>query len=107
MGSVSVYKEKADRFLSDKAHRFSFSVISSKGKANDDTFQTVYECENPDSVRANRPLLECIADENNEASSTACLLPVELEREYLKDKVIETAKTGMRLLSPCYKNTSR
>ena len=89
LGSVSVYKEKADRFLPDKALRFSFAVISSEGKANDDTSQTVYECENPNSVRVNRPLLECIADKNNKASSIVCLLPIELEREYLKDKVIK------------------
>ena len=89
LGSVSVYKEKADRFLPDKALRFSFAVISSTAKTSDNTTKTVYEADNPNSVRVNRPLLECIADENNKASSIVCLSPIEMEREYLQDKVIQ------------------
>ena len=89
LGSVSVYKEKADQFLPDKALRFSFAVVSSTAKTSDNTTKTVYEAENPNSVRVNRPLLKCIADENNKASSIVCLSPIEMEREYLQDKVIK------------------
>ena len=88
LGEVSVYKEKADRMLPDKAFRFSFCIVSSMHEG-----QNVYEEKNPNSVRSNRPLLESIADENNKASLVACLRPIEIERQYLKDKIIKV-KTG-------------
>ena len=51
----------------------------------------VYETKNPNSVRTNWPVLECICDENNKASLSLSLLPI--EREFLEDKVIKI-KTG-------------
>eukprot|EP00112_Aurelia_sp_Birch-Aquarium-sp1_P020246 Seg5179.3 transcript_id=Seg5179.3/GoldUCD/mRNA.D3Y31 product="RING finger protein 74" protein_id=Seg5179.3/GoldUCD/D3Y31 len=84
LGEVSVYKEKADRMLPDKAFRFSFCIVSYMQGG-----QNVYEEKNPNSVRLNRPLLESIADENNKASLVACLRPIGLERQYLKGKIIK------------------
>ena len=57
MGEVSVYKEKGDRTLPDKALRFSICILESTVVIRD----TEYKCfkeENPNSVRRNRPLLE-------------------------------------------------
>ena len=86
LGEVSVHKEKGDRFLPDKAFRFSFALISSKcATATPGEVKTIFETKNPNSVRTNRPLLECICDENSHASIAASLLPIEQEREYLKD----------------------
>ena len=53
----------------------------------------VYHVENSNSVRVSRPLLECIADENNKASFFATLLSIEREREFLKNKILNV-KTG-------------
>ena len=89
LGSISVYKEKADQFLPDKALQFSFAVVSSTAKTSENTTKTVYEAENPNSVWVNRPLLVCIADKNNKASSIVCLSPIEMECEYLQYKVIK------------------
>ena len=94
LGEVSVHKEKGDRYLPEKAFRFSFAIISSKcqlirsGEKN-----TVSETKTPNSVRTNWPVLERICDENNKASLSFSLLPIEREREFLKDKVIKI-KTG-------------
>ena len=94
MGEVSLYKEKGDKFLPDKAFRFSFAVMSSCCVSqNSGDKKMVYHVENPNSVRVNRPLLECIADENNKASVCATLLPIEREREFLKNKIVNV-KTG-------------
>ena len=88
LGEVSVHKEKGDRFLPDKAFQFSFALISSKwATATPGEVKTSSETKNPNSVRTNRPLLECICDENSHASIAASLLPTEQEREYLKDKI--------------------
>ena len=37
---------------------------------------------NPNSVHTNRPLLECIADENNKAVMYTTLLPIERECDF-------------------------
>ena len=90
LGEVSVYKEKGDKFLPDKAFRFSFAVMSSRCVSqNSSDKKLLYRAKNPNSVRTNRSLLECIADENNKASVYTTLLPIEKEREFLKDKILK------------------
>ena len=94
LGDVSVHKEKGDRYLPDEAFRFSFAIISSTCQLiRSGEKKTVYETKNPNSVRTNWPVLECICNENNKASLSLSLLPIEREREFLKDKVIKI-KTG-------------
>ena len=88
LGEVSVYKEQNDKFLPDKAFRFSFAIMSSSCKMMDGCKGLLYEVENPNSVRVNQPLLECIADENNKASLVLLLTPIERERQYLENKII-------------------
>ena len=89
LGDVSVYKEKNDRLLPDKAFRFSFAVVSCKCQTDQSEKHSIYETKNPNSVRTNRPLLEAIADENDKDALIACIRPIEMEREYLKDKIIK------------------
>ncbi|XP_032228625.2 V(D)J recombination-activating protein 1-like [Nematostella vectensis] len=88
MGDVSVYKETGDRFLHDKAFRHSFAVIKIEALTNGNVIPLFLEDE-PNSVRTNRPLLEAIADENNNASSCVCLIPSEEEKEFLKGKQLK------------------
>ena len=77
LGEVSVYKERDDKFLPDKAFRFSFVVMSSHCILTNSEKKLIYDTENPNSVRTNRPLFEVIADENNKASVYATLVPIE------------------------------
>ena len=57
--------------------------------------KTVYERKNANSVRANWPVLECICDENNKASLSLSLLPVEKEREFqIKSSKSKQVKTN-------------
>ena len=58
MGDISVYRQKTDVTLPDKAFRFCFWVVNIDVEASDGTLQRLYTCPNPNSVRTNRPLLE-------------------------------------------------
>ena len=89
LGEASVYKERDDKFLPDKALRFSFAVMSSHCILTNSEKELIYDTENPNSVRTNRPLFEVIADENNKASVSATLVPIERQREHLKDKILK------------------
>lgn len=88
MGDVSIHKEAADRFLPDKAFRFSFAVLQCSVSVADDTVM-IFQEPNPNSVRTNRPLLEAIADENNTSSAVICMAEIEKERRYLKGKTLK------------------
>ena len=88
LGDVAVHKEVSDRFLPDKAFRFSFCVFKIEASVNNGEFVTIFTESKPNSVRTNRPLLEAICDENNHGSSTLCLLGIENERSYMKNKIL-------------------
>ncbi|KAK3089575.1 hypothetical protein FSP39_004762 [Pinctada imbricata] len=88
LGDVSVHKEVGDRYLPDKAFRFSFCVYRIEAILGDDEKVTIFVEKRPNSVKTNRPVLEAICDENNHGSSTLCLLPIENERSYMKGKII-------------------
>ncbi|XP_045174389.2 V(D)J recombination-activating protein 1-like [Mercenaria mercenaria] len=97
LGDVSIHKELSDRFLPDKAFRFSFCVFKIEAVVSNREPVEIFVEENPNSVRTNRPLLEAICDENNRASSLVCLLPIENERAFLKDKILRVQhKDGWR-----------
>ena len=88
LGDVSVYKEKSDRPLPDKAFRAAmciFRVDAIKG----DRVVTVFEEPEPNSIRRNRPILEAIADENDRPSAILCMVPLEAERSYLNGKILK------------------
>ena len=87
MGDVSVYWEKNENSLPNKAFRFSFAVVR-VCTFLDEKELLVFEEERPNSVRSNRPLLEAIADENNHSSSVFCMVPIEQERSFLKGKIL-------------------
>jgi hypothetical protein len=87
LGDVSVYKEVSDRFLPDKAFRFSFCLFKIEASVDNGEFLTIFIESKPNSVKTNRPLFEAICDENNHASSTLCLLGIENERMYMKNKI--------------------
>ena len=82
MGEVSVYKEKDFKMLPDKAFRFSFCIVKIQAEYDGKLFDVFTE-PLPNSVRANRPLLESISDENNQVANVVCILPIENEREIL------------------------
>lgn len=88
MGDVSIHKESSDRFLPDKAFRFSFAILQCSVKVLDQTV-TVFKENQPNSVRVNHPLLEAIADENNHSSCIICMTEIEKERSYIKDKLFK------------------
>nr|AJO68011.1 RAG1L [Branchiostoma belcheri] len=87
MGDVSVHKEKSDHLLPDKALRFSFCVLRCS-VMHKDTEVTIYEDPNPNSVRSNRPVLECIGDENDDGTVAVCVGPIECQRLLMKDKIM-------------------
>ncbi|XP_066298933.1 V(D)J recombination-activating protein 1-like [Branchiostoma lanceolatum] len=87
LGDVSIHKEKADHLLPDKALRFSFCVLKCSIMHNNSEV-TIYEDPNPNSVRSNRPILECIGDENDEGTVAICVGPIESQRLLMKDKVM-------------------
>ena len=68
--------------LPDKAFRFSFCIVKIQAEYDGKLFDVFTE-PLPNSVRANRPLLESISDENNQVSNVVCILPIENEREIL------------------------
>ena len=88
LGDVSVYKEKRDRPLPDKAFRASFCIFRIDALKGDKCV-TVFEEEDPNSIRTNRPYSECIADENDRPSAILCSVPMESERKFLKGKVLK------------------
>lgn len=87
MGDTSIYKERGDRPLPDKAFRYAFCIMEIHVNVADKMFE-LYSCENPNSVRQNRPLLESIADENNKSAAAICLVPIEFERSSLAGKFL-------------------
>jgi hypothetical protein len=68
MGSVSQYKEVADKNLPDNAFRYTFAITKIVAESDEAGSCEVYNCKNPNSVQTNRPLLESIADENGLAT---------------------------------------
>lgn len=92
MGEMAVYKEKNDRFLPDKALRFSFCLIKTEVVSPSDTF-TVFKEKSPNYVRNTKPLLESLADENNKSTIAICIAPNEFERKYLQNRIIKVKTT--------------
>lgn len=76
LGAVSVYKEKSDRILPDKAFRFSFAVIKVEAVSPSGSC-TVFEEPFPHSVKNNKTLLESLADENSKCARAICMAPIE------------------------------
>ena len=96
MGDVSVYWDKAENELPNKAFRLSFAVVRICTVLNGKEV-VIFEEEKPNSVRTNRPLLEAIADENHHSSSIFCMVPIEQERCFLKGKILRIhTKSGWR-----------
>ena len=89
MGEVALHKSISDRYLPDKAFRFSFCVLKCEIIRKDDVVIEVFCEDKPNSVRTNRQLLEALCDENNHASICVCLLPIENERQFLKNKILK------------------
>jgi hypothetical protein len=83
LGDVSIYKEKGDKALPDKALRYSFCVLQIE--LGD---KVIYEDLHPNSVRSNRPLLEALADENDKGSSTLCTSKIIAQREFVANKIM-------------------
>lgn len=88
LGDVAIHREKALRYLPDKALRFSFCVLGSSVEL-EGQLKPVFKEPLPNSVRTNRPLLEAIADENNKASAVVCLKPIEEERAIMEGNVLK------------------
>jgi hypothetical protein len=86
MGDVSVHWEKSETELPNKAFRFAFAIVKVDCVMSNGTQINIFEEDKPNSIRTNRPLLEAIADENHHASCIFCMIPIEQERCYLKEK---------------------
>ena len=86
LGDMSQYKEKGDRFIEDKAYRYSFCILKITVKISD-KFITVWEEEAPGIIRTNKTLIEAVCDENQTSAMVTCVIPIERERvitgEYL------------------------
>ena len=71
LGDVSQYKEKHDRFLSDKAFRYSFCILNIKAESNGVT-ETIWEEKSPGSVRTNRSLVEAVKTKKPKKKKPNC-----------------------------------
>jgi V(D)J recombination-activating protein 1 len=92
MGDVGRYSEKSDRFLPEKALRFSFAIVKVTTESDDGQIPIFIE-KSPNSVRVNRPLMIAIADENFKSTNTVCLAPIEQERD--KTMLVNIASSGI------------
>ena len=100
MGDVSRHTEMSDRYLPDKAFRFSFAIVLITANVNDQVIE-VYRETLPSSCRVNRPLLVAIADENYKSSCNVCMSTIENERYFMKNKIL---KVHIPLSIPYYHN---
>ena len=69
LGDVAIHKEISDRFLPDKAFRFSFCIFKIEAIVGNSEPVEIFVEDKPYSVRTNRPLLKAICDENQRASN--------------------------------------
>ena len=92
LGDVSMYKEKGDRYLEDKAYRYSFCVLKITVDRENERV-VIWEEDTPGSVRTNKTLIEAVCDENQTAAMVACVVPVEREREQIANNLI-SVETG-------------
>ncbi|XP_070555020.1 V(D)J recombination-activating protein 1-like [Ptychodera flava] len=88
MGDVEIYRGKGERTLPGNAFQASFAVVKSEVEI-DDKQMVVFEQENPNPVKCNRPLIQAIADENCESTLNYCLLPMEAEKEIMQNKIMK------------------
>ena len=88
MDDVSVHKEISDRFLPDKAFRFSFCIFKIELINKENERCLIFNEEKPNSLRTNRPLLEVICDVNNHSSTCVCLSPIANERNFMKNNIM-------------------
>ena len=79
LGDVFQYKEKGDRYLEDKAFRYSFCIVNVTVEQNKEIF-TVWEEDKPGSVPAKKTLIEAVCDENQTAAMVTCVIPVETKQ---------------------------
>ena len=82
LGDVSLYKEKGDRYLEDKAFWYAFCIRNLTVETGNEII-TIWEEEAPGSVRTNKTLIGAVCDENQTAAMVACVVPVEREREQI------------------------
>lgn len=87
LGDVSQYKEKGDRFIEDKAYRYSFCILKITVEQNDELV-TVWEDEAPGSVRTNRSLIDAVCDENQTSAMVTSVIPIEREREQISTHLL-------------------
>lgn len=85
---VSQYKEKGDRFMEDKAYRYSFCILKITVNNNDE-LGTVWEEEAPGSVHTNKTLIEAVCDENHTSTMVKCVIPIERDREQISQNLLE------------------
>ncbi|XP_070545703.1 V(D)J recombination-activating protein 1-like [Ptychodera flava] len=88
MGDVEIHRRKGERTLPANAFRAAFAVVKCEVEVGNE-IKTVWDQKNPNSVRCNRPLIEAIAEENNDSTVHYCLLTMEGERELMKNKVMK------------------
>ena len=79
LGDVFQYKEKGDRYLEDKAFRYSFYIVNVTVEQNKEIF-TVWEEDKPGSVRTKKTLIAAVCDENQTAAMVTCVIPVETKQ---------------------------
>ena len=92
LGDVSMYKEKGDRYLEDKAYRYSFCVLKITVDRENERV-VIWEEDTPGSVCTNKTLIEAVCDENQTVAMVACVVPVEREREQIANNLI-SVETG-------------
>ena len=86
---MSQYKGKGDRYLEDKAFRYSFCVLNVTAEQNKETF-TVWEEYKPGSVRTNKTLNQAVCDENQTSAMVTYIIPVEKECEQISQNFLYT-----------------
>ena len=87
MGSIEVWHEKSERMLPDKGFHYSSALVECYVFINNRRY-TVFEEEDPNSVFANRNILQSVADENDKATLSTLLTPIDSEIQFIQGKIM-------------------
>ena len=87
MGEVKVWREKSEKPLPNKAFHYSICLVSCSTEIGNVTY-ILFDEDDPNSVHATRNILQAVSDENDKVSLATLLHSIDLEIQYLKDKIM-------------------
>ena len=93
MGEIKVWKEKSEKPLPNKAFHYSICLASCCIDIGNVTY-VLFDEDDPSSLHATRNILQAVADENDKSSLATLFHSIDLEIQYLKDKIMSVNVNG-------------